>query len=140
MAVPKEAPDGGATEDDRETVRHEGLVYSFLGMVGNLDISPRYYGVFEDSVGSVALVLDYGGTAVKSFNTLTRKQAQILFDKAVAMHAVGVVHNDLEPRNIVQDLEGELRIIDFHVADMGHRCAGKEKCEELLAFSRALKL
>jgi tRNA A-37 threonylcarbamoyl transferase component Bud32 len=67
-------------------------------------------------------------------------RTQRLFAKAVEMHSVGVRHNDLVPRNVVQDSDGELRIIDFHVAKMRHRCSGKDKCKELLELSDALGL
>ncbi|KAJ7173657.1 hypothetical protein C8R46DRAFT_1083546 [Mycena filopes] len=53
------------------------------------------------------------------------------------MHSAGIYHNDLVPRNIVQDSEGELRIIDFHIAELDHRCRGEDKCEELVAFRAA---
>ncbi|KAJ7493314.1 hypothetical protein B0H11DRAFT_1911228 [Mycena galericulata] len=140
MAVPKENVDGIFGEDDREIVRHEGLVYDYLTRAAKMEISPRYYGIFEDNVGSVALILDNGGAALKDFKKLTGRQAQTLFEKAVEMHSVGVIHNDLVPRNVVQDSDGELRIIDFHVANLNHRCAGKEECEELSMFSQALGL
>ncbi|KAJ7027850.1 hypothetical protein C8F04DRAFT_1120843 [Mycena alexandri] len=65
-----------------------------------------------------------------------------LFAKAIEMHSVGICHNDLVPRNIIQDSEGELTIliVDFHIADLDHRCPGKDKCRELLKFRAALNL
>ncbi|KAJ6466658.1 hypothetical protein C8R47DRAFT_1234534 [Mycena vitilis] len=142
MAVPRGNANSEAEEDEREIIRQEGLVYDFLAKSGKqeFDITPRYYGVFEDDIGTVALVLDNGGEALKTFNSLTSEQTQKLFAKAVEMHTAGVYHDDLVPRNIVQDSKGELRIIDFHIAKMRHRCHGKEKCNELLKLSNALGL
>ncbi|KAJ6478508.1 hypothetical protein C8R47DRAFT_1322996 [Mycena vitilis] len=141
MAVPRDNGDSEATDDERESVRKEGLVYDFLAKSGKQEnIAPRYYGVFEDTVGTVALILDNGGAALKTFDSLTTDQKQTLFATTLKMHSAGVCHNDLVPRNIVQDAEGDLRIIDFHVADVDHICPGKEKCDELLVFSEKLGL
>ncbi|KAJ6466677.1 hypothetical protein C8R47DRAFT_1153300 [Mycena vitilis] len=54
------------------------------------------------------------------------------------MHAAGVIHGDLAPRHIVRDSDGELRIIDFHTAERGHRCSGRKKCRELRSFWKML--
>ncbi|KAF7356987.1 Kinase-like protein [Mycena venus] len=132
--------DPEAETDERDTIRREGLVYDFLVKSGKEGITPRYYGVFEDSLGTVALILDNGGTALKTFNNLPGEQAQKLFAKAEGMHSVGVRHNDLVPRNVVQDSEGNLKIIDFHIAEMGHRCRGRQECKELAKLSKALGL
>ncbi|KAJ7626282.1 hypothetical protein DFH06DRAFT_1443898 [Mycena polygramma] len=141
MAVPRDNGDSEATDDERESIRKEGLVYDFLAKSGKQeDIAPRYYGVFEDNVGTVALILDNGGAALQTFDNLTTDQKQTLFATAVEMHSIGVNHNDLVPRNIVQDAEGNLRIIDFHVADVDHICLGKERCDELLEFSGKLEI
>ncbi|KAJ7682458.1 hypothetical protein DFH06DRAFT_1119702 [Mycena polygramma] len=142
MAVPRDNANSEADGDEREMIRQEASVYDFLATAGKqeFDITPRYYGVFEDDIGTVALVLDNAGEALESFGNLTSEQTQKLFVKAVEMHAAGVCHDDLVPRNVVQDSEGELRIIDFHVAKMRHRCHGKEKCKELLNLSDALGL
>ncbi|KAJ6581038.1 hypothetical protein B0H19DRAFT_1113373 [Mycena capillaripes] len=140
MAVPRDNNDSEGKDDERETIRQEGLVYDVLAKSGKQWITPRYYGVFEDRTGTVALVLDHGGRALKTFKNLSGEQARRLFDKAVEMHSAGVLHDDLVPRNVVEDSEGELRIIDFHIAKTHHRCSGKEKCGELLELSEALGL
>ncbi|KAJ6561134.1 hypothetical protein DFH09DRAFT_1364570 [Mycena vulgaris] len=139
MAVPREDTDGEAGEDPRDSVRREASVYESLAKSGKPDISPRYYGVFEDKIGTVALILENGGTALKSFGNLTGDEAQTLFGKVEEMHSVGIFHHDLVPRNIVRSPEGELRIIDFHLS-VRHRCSGKDKCKELLEFSQKLGL
>ncbi|KAJ7089833.1 hypothetical protein B0H15DRAFT_273538 [Mycena belliarum] len=140
MAIPQDNGDKEAMNDTIETLRHEGLVYELLAKSGEQKVSPRYFGIFEDNAGSVALIVENGGTALKSFDGLSAQHREALFEKAEQMHTVGIVHNDLEPRNIVESAEGELRIIDFDSADMGHSCSGKEECEELLEFKKALGL
>ncbi|KAJ6493709.1 hypothetical protein C8R47DRAFT_1070209 [Mycena vitilis] len=131
MAVPRDNGHSEATDDERECIRQEGTVYDFLAKSGKQDILPHCYGVFEDEVGTVALILD-------NIDNLNRKQT--LFATTVEMHSVGVRHNDLAPRNIVQDSEGKLRIIDFHIADIDHVCLGKEKCKELMKLREKLGL
>ncbi|KAF8213849.1 hypothetical protein K438DRAFT_1802366 [Mycena galopus ATCC 62051] len=140
MAIPRENANTEENDDEeREIIRKEGLVYEFLAKTGKQGIIPHYYGVFEDSVGTVALVLDNGGTALKTFKDYL-DSAQKLFAKAVEMHSAGVRHHDLEQRNVVQDSDGDLRIIDFHIAEMGYRCRGRDKCKELSKLRDALGL
>ncbi|KAJ7682451.1 hypothetical protein DFH06DRAFT_1161137 [Mycena polygramma] len=124
--------------DEGDLVRHEALIYEFLASSGKQRITPRYYGVFQDTIGTVALVLENSGKALKSFDSLTDEQAQKLFAQVVEMQTAGVIHGDLAPRHIVRDSEGELRIIDFHTAELGHRCSGKKKCRELQRFWKML--
>ncbi|KAJ6466683.1 hypothetical protein C8R47DRAFT_1153317 [Mycena vitilis] len=125
-------------DDEGDLVRHEALIYEFLASSGMQGITPRYYGVFEDKIGTVALVLENGGKHLKSFDSLTDEQAQRLFAQVVEMHAAGVVHGDLAPHHIVRDSDAELRVIDFHAAELGHRCSGEKKCRELRAFRKVL--
>ncbi|KAJ7460784.1 hypothetical protein FB451DRAFT_502789 [Mycena latifolia] len=74
MAIPQDSIDGEVTEDTRKIVRHEASVYEFLAKSGQPEISPRYYGVFEDKAGTVALILDNVGMTLKSFEKLTGEQ------------------------------------------------------------------
>ncbi|KAJ7241885.1 hypothetical protein B0H12DRAFT_1132865 [Mycena haematopus] len=140
MAISRDNPNAEETVDERDTIRQEGLVYDYLAKSGKQGITPRYYGVFEDRIGTVALILDDGGRALKTFSNLSVEQGHKLFNKVLDMHSAGVRHDDLEPRNVVQDSEGELKIIDFHVAEMNHRCRGKDTCKELQKFKKALGL
>ncbi|KAJ6478511.1 hypothetical protein C8R47DRAFT_634249 [Mycena vitilis] len=96
MAVPRrDNADSEATDNHMEIIRQEGLVYDRLTKSGKQEtIAPRCYGVFEDGAGTVALVLDNGGTALQTFDDLTRDQQQALFAAALEMHSAGVCHND----------------------------------------------
>ena len=51
----------------------------------------------------------------------------------INMHKLGVVHNDLAPRNFVV-LDSRIRVIDFGEAEINHRCKGLGKCSELDEF------
>ncbi|KAF7355579.1 Kinase-like protein [Mycena sanguinolenta] len=139
MAISRENPDSEGRDDERDEIRHEGLVYDYLAKSGKQGITPRYYGVFENNIGTVALILDDGGKALKTFKKLSNEQRQKLFAKVMEMHSAGVIHGDLEPRNVVEDSDRDLKIIDFHVAKMNHRCRG-EMCTELKELRNALGL
>lgn len=48
-----------------------------------------------------------------------------------ALHAAGVSHNDIAPRNVLVDVNGDVHLIDFSNSTM-HECLGKDRCPELL--------
>lgn len=48
-----------------------------------------------------------------------------------AIHGQGVIHNDIEPRNVVKS-NSDLRVIDLGVAQSGHCCGDGTKCLDLL--------
>ncbi|KAH8928544.1 hypothetical protein BT69DRAFT_1277039 [Atractiella rhizophila] len=49
----------------------------------------------------------------------------------VDLHSVGVKHEDIHPLNILRRPDGRLALIDFHMAEIGHKCAGPDACSEL---------
>lgn len=48
-----------------------------------------------------------------------------------AVHAAGVNHGDIEPRNIVVSPSGTVHLIDFSHSGK-HMCKGKRHCAELI--------
>jgi len=46
------------------------------------------------------------------------------------IHSLGICHNDVAPRNIVEK-NGQVRVIDFGLAEEGHHCEGIFKCPGL---------
>ena len=76
-----------------------------------------------------------------------------LFAAVCELHAIGICHEDLAPRNIVRSSDGTLRIIDFARSTV-HQCPGiryngmspfpvdgkgeREKCGELESMWRTL--
>ncbi|KAK7024127.1 hypothetical protein R3P38DRAFT_2531117 [Favolaschia claudopus] len=133
--------DDEANNDDSAsaTLREEGSRYEVLA-AGDRTITPKYFGTFESKIGTVALVLAHGGTVLDDFKDVEKHRAQALFDKAVQMHEAGITHNNLIPRNIVQHTDGELTIIDLHIAGANHQCTGQDRCSELVNFREQLGL
>jgi tRNA A-37 threonylcarbamoyl transferase component Bud32 len=54
------------------------------------------------------------------------------------VHTWGVIHNDLQPRNVVVSGR-KVTLIDFGLADTGHNCEGLESCPELLDMEEVVK-
>lgn len=59
--------------------------------------------------------------------------------RVARLHKAGVLHNDLEPRNVVLSRHLGPRVIDFDNATMDHTCGGIS-CKELSELSRCLGL
>ncbi|KAJ4464275.1 hypothetical protein C8R41DRAFT_985484 [Lentinula lateritia] len=130
-----EAPEGSETVHGK-VLRSEAKIYHHL--VGS-NIGPHFYGVFNNS-GSIALVLEYKGKRLPDFGTLTDNSKHKLYDQVCNLHALGVQHNDLAPRNVLVNKEGDLTIIDFHQSELGHRCKGSRRCSELKDFAEQLQM
>jgi hypothetical protein len=132
--------------EGRDSLEREGMIYEYLGSAG-----PQCYGVFEDGKGTTALLLDFLGTRVTGFdegscprypflwrmrlltNYITIQQSfrEKVYAAACTLHQAHVIHNDIEPRNVLIDREGGIHIIDFHVSQIDHECEGPGKCDEL---------
>ncbi|KAJ3851154.1 hypothetical protein EV368DRAFT_83809 [Lentinula lateritia] len=107
------APEGSETLHGK-ALRSEAKIYHHL--VGS-NIGPHFYGVFNNS-GSIALVLEYKGKRLPDFVTLADDSKHKLYDRVCNLHALGVQHNDLAPRNVLVNKEGDLNIIDFHQSEL----------------------
>ncbi|KAF8152008.1 hypothetical protein K438DRAFT_1987960 [Mycena galopus ATCC 62051] len=63
----------------------------------------------------------------------------MLFARLVHLHQCGVIHNDIEPRNVtLSETSGSL-IIDFDEASFDHVCTGAS-CKELCQVAQVLRL
>ncbi|KAJ7247979.1 kinase-like domain-containing protein, partial [Mycena rebaudengoi] len=108
---------------------HEFAVYDFLRALKGVVI-PSLFGLYRNlNDGSSILVTSYAGGTLADFDTLCLKVRsvftlstirsphlsirRILLLRVVRLHQAGVVHNDLEPRNIVFSERSGPRIIDF---------------------------
>ncbi|KAJ7711836.1 hypothetical protein B0H16DRAFT_1479986 [Mycena metata] len=89
--------------------------------------------------GSSMLVTSYAGETLKDFQQLSVKDRPTLLLRVVRLHRAGVLHNDLERRNIVLSKRLGPRIIDFDNATFDHACRGLS-CKELSELSRRLGL
>ncbi|KAK7012520.1 hypothetical protein R3P38DRAFT_2550136 [Favolaschia claudopus] len=63
----------------------------------------------------------------------------LLYSSMKQIHAAGVVHSDVAPRNVVRGPQGALSVIDFESASVGHQCSGDD-CEELKYLHEELHL
>ncbi|KAJ7261492.1 hypothetical protein C8J57DRAFT_1719720 [Mycena rebaudengoi] len=122
-----------------DRLQHEFAVYRFLRALQGVVI-PSLFGMYRNlSDGSSMLVTSYAGVTLKDFDTLCLKDRRILLLRVVRLHQAGVLHNDLEPRNIVFSERSGPRIIDFDNATLEHRCTGLS-CKELCEMSHCLGL
>ncbi|KIK65118.1 hypothetical protein GYMLUDRAFT_39502 [Collybiopsis luxurians FD-317 M1] len=123
-----------------KAVRREGRAYQYLARgAPNSDITPRFYGVFEDS-GSIALVLGGGGERLHDFCALTIDSKLQLFRKACELHELGVKHGDLSAQNVLIDDKSCLRIDNFCRSKLDHECSGPADCDELQQLFEDLEL
>lgn len=140
--------------DSRQRLRNEFKVYRILERAhqsGKLRdrIVPHCYGAFE-SEGADALILDFCDNTLKEWDELTASErwAAIVilnylflhwwyiiscrdqvFKLVQDLHGVGILHGDLEPRNIVRARGGGFRLIDFTESR-------KHTCKEFTATVR----
>ncbi|KAJ3761268.1 hypothetical protein EV360DRAFT_67978 [Lentinula raphanica] len=134
----------GTVSDAGDTILAEAKFYEHLANVApDSDITPEYYGVFNGS-GAIGLVLGDGGDRLPrdSLRTLDNSEKREIFDKAVQLHRLGILHGDLSERNILMDEDRNFRIIDFHISALDHQCSwnGTSGCRELEQFVDAMKL
>ncbi|CDR48788.1 RHTO0S20e01398g1_1 [Rhodotorula toruloides] len=152
-------------EEDRAAIEREGRFYEQIG--GKLDgVLPNFFGMFRgrpNGNDAVALLLSRHGKALEDFEVLLAEQRFVpfsvqlssaagdvalgcssrsgrheLYAKLVRVHEVGIIHNDLEPFNVVYDRNsGDIRIIDLSRAT-SHACLGPTACAELQRFKRLL--
>jgi tRNA A-37 threonylcarbamoyl transferase component Bud32 len=57
----------------------------------------------------------------------------------VQIHAAGVSHGDVEPRNVVRRRWGTPCFVDFGLSTTDHRCQ-RDTCEELAHLRSALQI
>ncbi|KAG9001696.1 hypothetical protein FRB94_004575 [Tulasnella sp. JGI-2019a] len=97
----------------------------------------KSYGLFTDAVGRAALVMEDGGTAITSFDDLSAENRSGLLALLISLHHHGVVHGDVDPRNVLLDDKGVARLVDFSEARY-HECRGLGACSELRSVQREL--
>ncbi|KAF9034147.1 hypothetical protein BDP27DRAFT_1435841 [Rhodocollybia butyracea] len=71
--------------------------------------------------------------------SLTHKQRVIVMNIIRSLHAIGVRHGDFQPRNLVEDGDGMIRVIDFEHSELDHICHGKV-CSEVAITRKNLGL
>ncbi|KAI0302510.1 hypothetical protein BC826DRAFT_1089655 [Russula brevipes] len=103
--------------EKRQRLRNEFKVHLILDQAyqsGRLHdrIAPRCYGAFEGSRMDV-LILDLCDGILNSWDDLSASGRSDIYKLVQDLHSIGIVHKDLEPRNIVRTHGGGFLLIDF---------------------------
>ncbi|KAN0102364.1 hypothetical protein V8E52_012018 [Russula decolorans] len=75
-------------------------------------ITPRCYGAFE-SDGVDVLVLDLCDGILHTWDELSASELVQVYKLVKDLHSIGIVHRDLEPRNVTRAPGGGFYLIDF---------------------------
>ncbi|KAF9027537.1 hypothetical protein BDZ89DRAFT_1134170 [Hymenopellis radicata] len=127
-------PDFGGEAD----LRNEHHIYSTVLASLQGRVIPRMFGLFEGE-GWTALIIEHCGDKVSDIDKLSLEQREMFWQHAHEIHANGIRHADLELRNLIMSISGELRIVDFAFSEVEHECEGG-MCEELSYFRTLLEL
>ncbi|KAG8950341.1 hypothetical protein FRC04_007783 [Tulasnella sp. 424] len=92
----------------------------------------------EGFTNTGALVQQYGGSTVSSFDVLSPDQRDELYRIVVSIHEAGVEHGDLAPMNVTLKKDGGVMVIDFSHSYL-RKCTGG-KCKELQYLRKELGL
>ncbi|KAH9002662.1 kinase-like domain-containing protein [Lactarius hatsudake] len=99
-------------------------------------ITPHCYGAFEGD-GTNVLILGLCGNTLNDWDELNLSELRQIYKLVRGLHRVGIIHGDLESRNIARVPGGGFRLIDFPES-VRHTCveiSGKldkpYKCAEL---------
>jgi predicted Ser/Thr protein kinase len=95
--------------------KNEVKIYEKLSLL-NLDCVPCYYG-FKDYFGQLFMALDF--IDGRHYDLKKDPIFKPKLDNAVEkLKRVGIIHNDLKPDNIILNLDGDIKIIDFGLAEI----------------------
>ncbi|KAH9037233.1 hypothetical protein EDB85DRAFT_1861475 [Lactarius pseudohatsudake] len=83
-------------------------------------ITPHCYGAFEGN-GTGVLILGLCGDTLKDWDELNFSEQTQVYGLVRDLHRLGIIHGDLEPRNIARVPGGGFRLIDFS-ASVRHTC------------------
>ncbi|KAG1771580.1 hypothetical protein EV702DRAFT_1201895 [Suillus placidus] len=97
---------------------------------------PTCRGVFSGA-GAMFLLMDDVGASPTSFTSLSLDQRCGLLKSLMAIHRLGVIHNDLAASNIAIS-DSTAIILDFGQSETGHVCPGADLCPELVEGAAAL--
>ncbi|BGP51157.1 hypothetical protein JCM10450v2_007086 [Rhodotorula kratochvilovae] len=120
---------------------------ALLARASDAGLSPRFLGLYEEEldeavekVRRVVLLMEDGGKALdREFSELSIREKNGLYALVLALHQVGIWHDDLAPRNILINPSGEFRVCDFGRSRL-HDCEGEDKCGELEDLQCELEL
>jgi len=95
-------------------------------------IAPYCYGAFEGD-GADAIILELCNGILRSWDELCDLERVEVYRLVQDLHSIGIVHGDLEPRNVVRVHGGGFRLIDFSESR-------KHNCKENVRDPRPLPL
>ncbi|KAH9179320.1 kinase-like domain-containing protein [Lactarius sanguifluus] len=107
-------------------------------------ITPHCYGAFERD-GTKVLILGLCGNTLNDWDELNFSELRQVYELVRDLHRVGIIHADLEPRNIARVPGGGFHLIDFSES-VRHTCvevSGKSdkpyKCPELQGMRKLIR-
>ncbi|KAK0447177.1 hypothetical protein EV421DRAFT_187600 [Armillaria borealis] len=113
-------------------------VYMYEIALKDCSLVPRFYGMFQRPVGGwFGFLLENVGDSLEEVygsdwsdvkRGVSATEWQALIDSVKKLHSLGVIHGDLEPRNVAQTTDG-FKFFDFGRSEM-HRCQ-QDECGEL---------
>ncbi|KAH9974504.1 hypothetical protein BJV74DRAFT_184495 [Russula compacta] len=103
--------------DSRQRLRNEFNVYLIIEAAYQSKrlrdrITPRCYGGFEGD-GVNVRILDLCDSTLNTWDELSSSELAQVYKLAQNLHSIGIVHGDLEPRNVMRILGGGFYLIDF---------------------------
>ncbi|KAJ7809967.1 hypothetical protein B0H14DRAFT_3880786 [Mycena olivaceomarginata] len=130
--------------EDFDLLVHEFDVYTAVAPLAG--VVPTLHAVvksrFEPWGG---LILENAGTVLSVYDTrwdalgLTPQDKVALYDTLRRLHAAGVLHGDVAPRNILRRPNGAFCLVDFDRSTLNHVCP-VPTCKELSELQRVLAL
>ncbi|KAK0184907.1 kinase-like domain-containing protein [Armillaria mellea] len=123
--------------------RHSEMVlrelYMYDAVLKGCSLVPQFYGAFQRPAGGwFGFLLENVGDSLEDVYgsewgnvkaDLSVADWKSLVDSVKKLHSLGIMHGDLEPRNVARTREGTFKFFDFGRSEM-HRCR-KGGCEEV---------
>ncbi|KAK0201157.1 hypothetical protein DFS33DRAFT_1111398 [Desarmillaria ectypa] len=115
------------SQSDFEAMNRETRAYRLLSHRQLDNVAPLYYGTFtmpDESWGAV--ILSDVGEASHCYSWgkagMSAEELRTVWKHVNTLHSMGLHHHDLEPRNVVKDRNGTLRILDFELSSLDSSC------------------
>ncbi|SJL07696.1 uncharacterized protein ARMOST_11046 [Armillaria ostoyae] len=125
-----------------DVMKTEIKAYQYIYSRQLFDITPAYYGTFAMSDQYwAAIILADGGESGSFMDCLWEEagfnphELNVIWNHFQALHSIGVIHDDLQPKNITRDAKGALRIVDFQDVSYDHSC-DPVSCFQLIYLAR----
>lgn len=130
-----------ADADKRQRLHDEFNIYltleqAYQSRQSRNRVAPQCYGAFEGN-GVAVLILDLCAGVLNEWEELNDSERSQVFKLARDLHCIGIIHGDLEPRNIARTREGGFCLIDFSESRR-HTWKGSKRCVELQILRKQL--